>query len=107
MLSKKHRLPRELFDKVLEKGRFFRSPNLTLKVLPAPDGISRFSFVTSGKVSKKATERNLFRRRGYATAAKLLFQLKSPLWIAIFFKPSVKHKVFSDIESELTEILLQ
>ena len=107
MLSKKHRLPRELFDKVLEKGRFFRSPNLTLKVLPAPDGISRFSFVTSGKVSKKATERNLLRRRGYAAATQLLSRLKSPLWIVVFFKPSVKHKVFSDPEGELTEILLQ
>ena len=62
--------------------------------------------MTSGKVSKKAVVRNLLRRRGYAAAAKILPQLKKPVWVAVFFQPSAVRKTLAEIQGELKEILL-
>ena len=56
---------KQLFSDVLKRGKTYHSPHLSLKVLYMPDvKKSSFYFVVSGKITKKAVKRNLFKRRG-------------------------------------------
>ena len=64
MLKKLNRLSKERdFTKVFKKARSFHGPNLTLKVVPNGNRASRFGFVISNKINKRATRRNAIKRR--------------------------------------------
>jgi len=53
----------EDFKRVFIKGRFLRDRLFLLKYEKNSSGISRFGFVVSLKVSKRAVDRNLVKRR--------------------------------------------
>lgn len=63
MLPKKNRLQKNKdFERVFKKGRFFKEDFLVLKVLFNNLKNSRFGFIVSSKVSKKAVLRNKIKR---------------------------------------------
>jgi len=65
MLTKKRRLPKGEIQRVKDKGVFLGTPFFSLLYLkPEKSGLvsSKFAFVLSKKVSKKATERNRTKR---------------------------------------------
>ncbi len=70
MLSKKNRADKKLVERVFKEGKFVNSPNLTFKFIKNTDVIPKISFVVPKTVSKKAVDRNLLRRRGYAILKK-------------------------------------
>ena len=64
MLVKKHKIAKKKdFENIFRKGRSFKEGFLILKVNSNPFPTSRFAFVVSQKVSKKAVVRNKIRRR--------------------------------------------
>ncbi|MBU4331908.1 ribonuclease P protein component [Patescibacteria group bacterium] len=64
MLAKKYRLTRQNdFDKVFKNGRSFFNKEVGVKYANNDLDYSRFGFVVSNKISKKATERNKIKRR--------------------------------------------
>ncbi len=64
MLGKENRLRRKKdFEEIFKKGRSFKESFLVLKILKNNLKVSRFGFVVSQKVSKKAVVRNKIKRR--------------------------------------------
>jgi len=66
MLSKKQRLPIQLF--LGKKGKLLRSSYFSVKILPGELKYSRFGVVVSKKTAKKAVDRNRLKRIVYDLA---------------------------------------
>lgn len=101
------KINREIFDNLLKKGKNTHSPLLSLRYMPILDNqpLSSFSFVISGKIAKKATERNLFKRRGRHIIRKLKNKINNG-FVGAFFAKSGSTKVsFSEIEKEIESLL--
>jgi len=108
VIPKKRKLTKEHFRLFKREGKVFRSPHLTLRIYAAPQSSpSRFSFVVSKKVSKKSTERNLLKRRGYAAVKGSLPDIRDGFSCVFFFKNSPKEGLLSAdaLEKEVTQIL--
>ncbi|MCK5591879.1 MAG: ribonuclease P protein component [Candidatus Pacebacteria bacterium] len=118
MLPKKNRIPRRFFPLVIIKGKNYSSFNMYIRVATLPslfyldnqtkqtssskDGVfSRFSFITSKKVSKKAVTRNKFRRIGYGVVQKNIQNIKEGFLVAVFFKKNVINLSKKEIEEEM------
>ncbi len=103
MLQKRQRADRKTVEKIFSAGKFAGSANLSLKYLFEPgkraSGIS-VSFVAPKSAFKKATERNLLRRRGYSAARKLL-----PLFPDGFRGVFMIKKSKLDMEKEINSLL--
>ena len=68
MLPKKNKADKKAIEKIFKEGRFINSSSLTLKFLNNVHtryGHARVSFIVPKTVEKKATRRNLLRRKGY------------------------------------------
>lgn len=65
MLAKKHRLTgRDLLEEVKSKGTLYQSNSFGVIVLKQKEmGPSRFAFIVSTKISKRAVDRNRITRR--------------------------------------------
>ena len=63
MLSKKYRLPIQLF--VVKRGKLIKTQFFLLKSYPTGGATSRFGVTISAKTAKKATDRNKFKRMVY------------------------------------------
>lgn len=64
MLSKINRLRKKKdFQRAYRQGRSFSAPGLWMKILPNHLGITRVGIVVSRKISRKAVQRNLIKRR--------------------------------------------
>jgi|SRR3989338_8864897 len=64
MLAKSYRLTRQAdHRKALRYGAVVRYPPLLVRVVQSGRSASRFSFVVSNQVSKRATQRNRLRRQ--------------------------------------------
>jgi len=73
MLPKKNRADKKAIEKIFKEGRFINSSSLTLKFLNNVHtryGHARVSFIVPKTVEKKATRRNLLRRKGYLILKK-------------------------------------
>ena len=76
MLSKKNRVDRKAIEKIFKEGKITNSSHLILKFIVNPQNtIPKVSFIAPKTVSKKATIRNLLRRRGYAVLKKYINSL--------------------------------
>lgn len=109
MLPKNRRISKKIFTAISRsKGKIIQSPFLTAKIIKKErecEGKSFFSFVVSGKVSKKAVERNLLRRRGYA-AVRLVSKNIQPCFVCVFyFKKPALSLSYKKLEGEITTIL--
>ncbi len=92
MLAKKNRADKKNIEKIWKEGRFLGSFNISLKFILIPGTTHpRVSFIVPKTVSKKATERNFLRRRGYAVIQKKLNLLPKELVGAfVFGKNSIR-----------------
>lgn len=119
MLSRKERVSRHLFPVLLSQSKSFFSKNFSLRVsrfTSLPDEVcqefaldgetsSQFAFVVSKKVSKKAYERNLLKRRGYSIIRKVRGDIPSGFGCLFFAKPSARELPFSEMEKEILSLL--
>lgn len=104
MLAKKNRGSKKDIDFIFKDGEFIASPNLTFKfILNNNSSIPRISFIVPKNVSKKAVNRNLLRRRGYAVLEKYIKQLPLGL-IGVFIFKKYQDDILI-IENEIKNIL--
>lgn len=95
---------KQLFSEVLKKGKSSHSPHMSIKVLSMPDiGKSKFYFVVSGKIIKKAVKRNLFKRRGRHITKSAKTKNGH---IAVFFaKKGVGNLEYPDFKEEILDLM--
>jgi ribonuclease P protein component len=106
MLSLKNRLKKKKdFDEVFKKGKGVEGIFLFLKAKNNDLDKSRFGFVVSQKVSKKAVVRNKIKRRLRGIIISKKNFIKSGLDIVILTKKGIEQKNFLEIEKELMELL--
>jgi ribonuclease P protein component len=106
MLPKNRRIKRSEFQHILSHGKRYYSPHLILyianKTKPLP---SQFSFSVSKKVKNKATDRNTYRRQGYAVIQKTISRIKPGYFFTFSFKKSGEKLTFSILEKEIVSLL--
>ena len=86
------------FQKVLKKGECKRSNLLFVVFLKNELQNSRFGFVVSLKVSKKATERNLIKRRLREIVRLNLDKIKEGYDIVIIAKKQANKATYQDLK---------
>lgn len=105
MLSKENRLKRKKdFEKIFQKGKSFKQDLLFLKVLENDLGFSRFGFIVSRKISKKAVLRNKVKRRlreGVRTKSK---EIKKGIDIVLIALPGLEKKDFWEMKKTLDQL---
>ena len=106
MLPRENRLKKEEdFKKVFKKGRGFTNDLLVLKVIKNNLDISRFAFVISKKISKKATIRNRIKRRLDNVIRVDLPKIKKGWDGIIIVLPGAEIKDFKEIEEDINQLL--
>jgi len=108
MLPRSNRLKKNKdFERVFKEGRLFGEDFLILKTVPNGLKNSRFGFIVSLKVSKKAVLRNKIKRW---LKAAIFSHLKNgdkrqkPADIIIIVKPGTKVKGFQEIKQTISKI---
>ena len=104
MLTKDFRLTKKEFSEVFKKGRTFQFADFVIKYTPSSLPHSRFAISCGLKISKKATQRNLLRRRLYAIIHLHLDQIIKGDYIVITKQSLLLHP-FSLLEEKLVSAL--
>lgn len=107
MLKKELRIRKQKdFDKIFSEGAYFSEKFLLLKIVENGLETSRFGFIVSNKVSKKAVERNRIKRLLRETV-RLKWDKIKPGFDAIFiFRDRATDKSFNEVD-EVVERLLK
>jgi ribonuclease P protein component len=102
LLSKINRLKkRSDFDWVFKRGLKFKEDFLSLRVVNNNLKNSRFGFIVSQKISKKATLRNKIKRRLRTIIRVKLQKIKKGLDIILVANPGLEKKDFWELEEIL------
>jgi ribonuclease P protein component len=107
MIPQKRKVDTGLFPSVLKQGNSISSEHFSLRFLRVP-GVapSKFSFVVSRKISKKAVERNRLKRHGYAALEITKHPPPKTSIVAIFFaKKNATKLSYQKIKNEVGELL--
>ena len=105
MLSKNNRLKkRNDFDAVFRKGLKFKEDFLSLRIVKNNYKTSRFGFIVSQKVSKKATLRNRIKRRLRAIIRSRLPKTKKGFDVVLITNPGLEGKDFWELEEILDDL---
>lgn len=106
MLSKEYRLTKQKdFEKVFKRGKSYSYSFLKLKIIKNNLSTSRFGFVVSLKISKKAAVRNRIRRQLNEIARLELKQIKAGFDIVILTQKEIFGKKYLEIEQILILLL--
>ena len=106
MLPKKNRLDTKTVEKVFKMGTFINSQSLTLRFLKEKENLQiHISVVAPKSVAKRATERNLLRRRGYIALNGTISKFPPGFTgVLVFKKPIPLLEVKNEIEILLNKI---
>jgi len=96
MLEKKYRLPSFCFKKIYQKGAIKKGKFVTLKFIRTYKSLPRFGIVVSIKTIKKATKRNLARRRASEIIKSMLPKIKPGFDFVLILKKEVGFKEFEE-----------
>lgn len=106
MLKKKHRLSKNKdIRRVFKEGRSFRHHFMSVKYTKNNLAVSRFAFIVSNKISKKATIRNKIKRRLRASISLYLKHITFGYDIAVIMYPEAVKSDFQDIFNTLGQLL--
>mgnify|MGYP001100720286 CR=1 FL=1 len=105
MLSKKHQLPPFLIKKILKEGSKQTGDFLYIKFLNTPLLSNKALAVFIPKKSfKKATQRNLLKRRVKYAVLGFLNQIKPGFGIIVFIKNNNKDFNYQDLKKDLIKV---
>lgn len=105
MLKKIHRVAKQRdFERVKKYGRSFFLPNIAIKCLKAGQPYSRFGFIVSNKISKKAIERNRIRRQLREIVRERIDQVLSGFDCVIMVRPDIKKDKFKELEQKIENL---
>jgi len=107
MLPTDNRLRTEIDIQTVKKnGKFYNSENFKFLVLSKNnDSPSRFAFIASKNISKKAVTRNKIRRHLRNSVRENLKVIKQGFDCVFIAKPSIKASKYIDINQEVALIL--
>lgn len=106
MLPRLYRIKKEKdFERIFKKGTSFKNNLFVLKIVENGLDKSRFAFVVSQKVSKKATERNKLRRIVSEIVRKKIADIQKGLDFAFIFLPGARNKDFLELETLILNTL--
>jgi ribonuclease P protein component len=104
MLAKKNRLTkRKDFDNLFKKGRSAFNDITGIKMAANDLNICRFGFIVSGKISKKAVERNLIKRRMREAVRQELINLKVGLDCVILAQKEAKNASYAELGKSIRQ----
>lgn len=107
MLSKIHRLKSDKdFKNVFKNGKTLENQFFRVKFVKNQKKFSRFGFVISVKLLKKAVSRNILKRRLRAICRSLLKDLKSGFDIVIWPKTSSVSLGYDDLSDYLRGLII-
>jgi ribonuclease P protein component len=105
MLPLKNRLRKKTdLERVLKKGKGFKEDLLILKKTKNSLEETRFGFIVSQKVSKKASTRNKIKRRLRGVAGKKLKKITPGTDVLIMAVPGIEKKDFWEIEERIYKL---
>lgn len=108
MLPLKNRLKKAKdFLVINRKGRSFFSSYFRLKYLENELGLSRFAFIVSNKISKKATVRNQIKRQLREIVRLNQPRIKSGYDVIISVSNVVLGKKYQDLEKNLLALFIK
>lgn len=108
MLPKKRRILKlSEWNKLHKRGKGAHSIEIVLKYIKNNIEISRFGFIVSTKISKKAVERNLIKRRMRDVIEKNLSNIKEGYDIIFIAKPKIISNNYSEIEQRINKLLVK
>lgn len=113
MLPKEHRLTdKKEFNYVFRQGWGLRSEFFIAKIVKNDRGVARFGFVVSKRLVKKATGRNLIKRRMSEAVKFFLNHLQGgpdcrekSYDVVIIAQPAIIGKKFQEIQEEMKSLL--
>ncbi|MAG45007.1 ribonuclease P protein component [bacterium] len=106
MFAKKHRLTKQKdFEKVFKTGRLIFGRFLFLKILKNSLKYSRFAFIVSNKISKKAIIRNKIKRRMRAIVKKHFNEIKLEYDIIIIAKSGIETLGYEDLDNAIYSLI--
>ncbi len=95
------------FERILKEGKLLHSEILTVKFLENNLNRTRFGFIVSKKVSKKAVARNTVKRRLREQIRLKLTKFKKGFDIVIIAKKNIVRKESKDIGRVIEELFLK
>lgn len=105
MLSEKNRLKKKKdFENVFKKGKGFREGFLTLKIGKNNLDRTRFGFIVSQRISKKATLRNKIKRRLREIVRAKMKTIKKGIDVVLITVPGIEKKSFQEIEKTVERL---
>ena len=106
MLPKENRLTKKKdFERVFRRGKGLKEKFLVIKVLDNNLNVSRFGFIVSKKISKKAVLRNKIKRRLRESVSAKLNQVRQGIDVAVIAGQGIGEKNFGEIEEISNKIL--
>lgn len=106
MLTRKHRLTKQKdFDNVFKRGHSFFVKEVGIKVARNDLDCSRFGFVVSNKVSKKATVRNEIKRRLREVVRLALPEIREGIDGVVVARPGIGELDYREIEERVIKCL--
>lgn len=108
MLPLRHRLRKTAdIKRVFKNGQVLKEGLLLLKKSANDSESTRFAFIVSLKVSKKATLRNKIRRRLSEIIRAKLPEIKNGLDIILIGLPGIEKDDFKTIEKTVNNLLIK
>ena len=105
MLPKKNRLKNKKdFERIFKQGKSFKEDFLFLKIRKNNLKESRFGFIVSLKVSKKAVLRNKVKRRLREIIKERLPEIKSGIDGVLIAQRNIEEKDFSEIKEVINKL---
>ncbi|MCX6808326.1 MAG: ribonuclease P protein component [Candidatus Berkelbacteria bacterium] len=88
MLNKINRIRKDReYSQIFRRSKPINTGNMAVRILKSPDETAaRFGFVVSNKVEKRATRRNLLRRKMRAIVRDLIPSIRSGYSIVVVFR---------------------
>lgn len=106
MLPRIRKIQRLLFNLTLSRNKSFKSENLLLLVKKTKlEEKTRFSFVISKKVVKKAHKRNLLKRRCFNVIKNEIYNIKNGFVCVFFIKKNISTLPYQKLNKEIVELL--
>ncbi len=106
MLPKKHRLKKKKeFERVFKEGKAAKKDFLFIKFIKNDLDATRFGFVVSKKISKKAVVRNKVKRRLREAAREMLSDIKPGYDVVVVAQKGIENLDFFQIKDNLKQLL--
>jgi ribonuclease P protein component len=92
-------------DKVFKLGKRLKGDFFYIKIIKTKNKNSRFCFIVSKKISKKAVVRNKIKRRLRDIIRKILLDMEIGADIIVCASPGIEKKNYKGIEKSVNSLL--